>query len=129
VAMLHMTTVDKMTTETVVKKDLSTVVKMATLKIGHSELEQTSSELNQTAQTLRQVIGTADDDVARRLITNCRRAAPDATTEEISGFVQQKARFAMRNPQIRNPTGFLLTAVPLCFEGESFRIFRQGREE
>lgn len=35
----------------------------------------------------------------------------------------------MRNAQIRNPSGFLLTAVPLCFEGESFRIFRQSREE
>jgi predicted transcriptional regulator len=126
---LYVGTVDKTTTETVVKKDLSTVVKMATLKIEHLELEQTSSELNQIAQTLRQVIGAADDDVARRLITDCRRVAPDAKIEEISGFVQQKARFAMRNPQIRNPIGFLLTAVPLCFEGESFRIFRQGREE
>jgi hypothetical protein len=126
---LHVTTVDKTTTETVVKKDLSTVVKMATLNIEHSELEQTSSEINQIAQTLRQVVGTADDDVARRLITDCRRPAPDATIEEITGFIQQKARFAMRNPQIRNPVGFLLTAVPLCFEGESFRIFRQGREE
>jgi hypothetical protein len=88
-----------------------------------------SSELNQIAQTLQQAIGTAEDDVARRLITECRRRAGDATIDEISEFLEQKARFAVRNPQIRNPTGFLLTAVPLCFQGESFRIFRQGREE
>jgi len=125
----HMATVDKTTTKTVVKKDLSTVVKMATLKIEHSELEQTSSEVNQIADILRQAIGTADDDVARRLITECRRRAGDATVDEISEFLQQKARFAVRNPQIRNPAGFLLTAVPLCFEGESFRNFRKGREE
>jgi predicted transcriptional regulator len=126
---LYVPTVDKTTTETVVKKDLPTVVKMATSKIEHSEVEQTSSEVNQIAQTLRQAIGTADDDVARRLITECRRRAGDATVDEITEFLQQKARFAVRNPQIRNPTGFLLTAVPICFEGESFRNFRKGREE
>lgn len=65
----------------------------------------------------------------RRLITECRRRAPDATVEEISEFVQQKAAFAMRNPQIRNPSGFLITPVPRCFEGESFQIFRKSREE
>jgi uncharacterized protein (DUF433 family) len=35
------------------------------------------------------------------------------------------------NPHIRNPVGFLLTAVPLCFEGESFPDLpaEQGRDE
>jgi hypothetical protein len=88
-----------------------------------------SSEVRNVAQTLRNTIGTVDDDVARRLITECRRRAPDATVDEIREFIQEKATLAMRNPHIRNPSGFLITAVPLCFEGESFRILRNSREE
>lgn len=128
----YVSTVDITTTPTVVKKYLSTVVPETTLRIEHSELEQTSSvqvEIKHIAEILRQAIGPVDDDVAWRLITECRRRAPDATSDEISEFIQQKARLAMRNPRIRNPSGFLITAVPLCFEGNSFQIFRKSREE
>jgi hypothetical protein len=88
-----------------------------------------SSEVRNVAQTLRNTIGTVDDDVARRLITECRRRAPDATVDEIREFIQEKATLTIRNPHIRNPSGFLITAVPLCFEGESFQILRNSGEE
>jgi hypothetical protein len=74
-------------------------------------------------QALRGCAGAPDDDAARRLSRECRRRAPDATDEEILHFIHLKAQ----TPGIRLPIGFLLTAVPRCFEGESFRQYR--REE
>lgn len=114
---------------TPVVTSLPTPVATGTPSLDINSDTTTTSDLRQIAAAVRENIGVVDDDVVRRIFTECRRRAPDAEVEEITEFIRQKARLAMRNPQIRNPSGFLITAVPLCFEGESFRIFRLGREE
>lgn len=44
--------------------------------------------------------------------------------DEILYFANSKAG-ALNNGKIQNPVGFLLAAVPKCFEGPAFQIFRQ----
>ena len=67
--------------------------------------------------------GHVDDDALSRLIGTCRQAAPDCTQEEIIHFIQEKAAI-LRAGRIHNPVGFLLTAVPKCFSGETFLLYR-----
>jgi len=66
--------------------------------------------------------GTTDDDVIQQLIKACRMNAPDCTADEICHFIAEKAKLI--NRRTSNPAGFLLTIVPKCFAGESFRTFR-----
>lgn len=64
-----------------------------------------------------------DDKAVSQLIRDCRRIVADATFDEIAYFIGEKGPRARRK---ENPTGFLLTAVPPCFEGESFRRVRRA---
>lgn len=80
----------------------------------------TPSDEAQVAEALSRYAA-CDDDAVRQLIDACRRHAPDATCEEVIAFVHAKGPLAIRRP---SPLGFLLTAVPRCFIGESFRLFR-----
>jgi len=73
---------------------------------------------------LRRHIPDVDDDAALDLWSRCRENAPDARVEEVAWFIDAKAG----KPGIRMPLGFLLTAVPKCFKGDSFRQFRDERE-
>jgi hypothetical protein len=68
-------------------------------------------------------VGMADDEAAARIVTECRRRAPDATDEEIVFYIRQQA--GRIKSRIQNPTGFLITLVPKCFEGESFQRYRE----
>jgi hypothetical protein len=68
--------------------------------------------------------GRSDDDAVNRLVESCRKITPDATEEEIVHFLQIEAARVRNNSRIFNPTGFLLTSVPKCFAGESFRRYR-----
>jgi len=58
------------------------------------------------------------------LWTECRSRAKDCTPEEVLSFVEAKASIAL-NGKIQNPVGFLLTAVPRCFEGAAFVVYRE----
>jgi hypothetical protein len=79
--------------------------------------------------------GQPDDDVAHALLQRCRAAVPDCTVEEVIHFVRQKGSLVRqdRSGRIANAMGFLLTAVPKCFSGESFGQYREqqrrSREE
>ncbi len=44
--------------------------------------------------------------------------------EEVPHFSEAKAT-TFKTGRIQNPVGFLLTAVPRCFEGQSFDSFRE----
>jgi hypothetical protein len=81
-------------------------------------------------QTLAQY-GVVDDDAVYRLNTGVKRACSDATELEIVHFIDVKGSLIRkRGSAIDNPIGFLVTSVPKCFEGESFKRYRdeQGRE-
>lgn len=70
--------------------------------------------------------GNVDDDVLFRLVKSCQQKAPDCTPEEINHFIGEKARLI--SPRTRNSIGFLLSAVPKCFEGGSFKAFRRQQD-
>ena len=84
-----------------------------------------SSEIEEVAAVLSGQGITADDDAVRRLLAASRSQAGDATLAEICLFIRQKCALMRRMPNLENPVGFLQVAVPKCFEGESFRQFRQ----
>lgn len=58
----------------------------------------------------------ADEAAARVLWQRCREVEPTATPEEVVQFIHLKGD---------QPLGFLLSAVPRCFHGASFRQFRE----
>lgn len=101
-----------------------------------NSLENTSREYKQSPSSSTELplllraladYGHPDDDVARQLLTRCRTAAPDCSTEDIVHFVHQKGALLRqdRSGRIANPLGFLLTAVPKCFSGETFDRYRE----
>lgn len=74
--------------------------------------------------------GTVDDDVITRLRTECQKRANDCTDEEIAHFIDEKGSLIRSaNTRIGSPIGFLLTAVPKCFVGESFDLYRKKQRE
>lgn len=52
---------------------------------------------------------------AERLLDDCRAIAPDAPVAAINCWIQKKAPKALKS---KNPSGFLIRAVPECFQGE-----------
>ncbi|MGA2435299.1 MAG: hypothetical protein ABSG25_08440 [Bryobacteraceae bacterium] len=94
------------------------------------EKTSTGNNIQETPSTaivraLLESAGHSDDNAAIRLGLACRKKAPDATDDEIIYFIrQQGARFS-RMKGIENLMGMLIRQVPLCFEGESFRQYRE----
>jgi hypothetical protein len=86
--------------------------------------ETSSSFPPSIISALRRYIPDVDDEAAAQLWHRCRANAPDARVDEVAYFIDLKAG----KPGIRMPLGFLLTAVPKCFSGDSFRQFREERE-
>lgn len=86
----------------------------------------TTDDRRAVIQALRTLIPTVDDEAADHLITACREHAPDATTEEICHFIAAKGEHVLRRREVRNPVGLLQVAVPKCFQGESFRLYREA---
>jgi hypothetical protein len=117
-----MSTVVNESPVTVVKMNLSTVVRETTSSIGIKSLEQTSS--SEAVYKALSQFGTVDDDVLQSLTASCKQAAPDCTDDEIVHFISEKGAM-VRAGRINNPIGFLLTAVPKCFSGDTFRLFRE----
>lgn len=84
--------------------------------------KETSSSI---VSALREHFGYVDDNAIRRIVDDCRRRAADATGEEIATFVRLTAGRICKMTGLTNPVGMLITQVPKCFEGESFRQFRE----
>jgi hypothetical protein len=96
--------------------------------IRQQESRQTSSTSlpvpQQLVTALQQLPSFFFDHEAVTLLWNeCQMRVPDCTIDEVVHFAGQKAAVC-RNGKIQNPVGFLLTAVPKCFEGEAFQNFR-----
>ena len=74
--------------------------------------------------------GFVDDDAIRQLLASAYLLAPDVTEAELALLVAAKGALIHRQG-VRNPLGFLLTAVPKCLEGAglaSLRHFMAGQE-
>jgi predicted transcriptional regulator len=94
--------------------------------LGKLQEETSSSGNGAVAEEFRKHAD-VDDDAVTLLIDRCKAHAADCTAEEIVHFLRRKTEL-LAHASIGNPTGFLLTAVPKCFTGESFRLFREERE-
>ena len=75
-----------------------------------------------------------DDEILLRLVAGCFEAAErttgtGATSDEILYFTGLKLRAIRNAPNVRSPLALLAAVVPKCFEGESFRQFRQERAQ
>ena len=71
-----------------------------------------------------------DDDARRRLVTACRKLAPDVTLDEIAEFVRRKrAQLSRGGKRIDNPVGLLLAAAPRSLEGSGLLEYRRQLAE
>ena len=86
--------------------------------------QESSSFLTAVVSALRRYIPDVDDEAAGDLWKRCLENAPSAQISEVVHFIDLKAG----KPGIRMPLGFLLTAVPKCFLGDSYRQFREERQ-
>jgi hypothetical protein len=73
---------------------------------------------------LRETFGRADDDAATRIATDCRRATPDVTDQEIAFFIRQEGTRFLRMSGVGNPIGLLIRHLPKVTAGESLRQHR-----
>jgi predicted transcriptional regulator len=117
-----MATADKAVSATGPEVNMSTVVRPTTPSGENDGFGKESSSVLHEALSR---YGAVDDDVVRRLVRNCRTYAPDCTDAEIAHFIEEKGSLVRgRDSRIYSPVGFLLTAVPKCFAGEAFRLYR-----
>jgi hypothetical protein len=86
--------------------------------------QEASSGLSRIVAAIRSHLDDVDDHAAAELLRRCLENAPEAEIDEIEHFIHLKAG----RPGIRMPLGFLLTAVPRCFTGDSYRQFRSERQ-
>jgi len=75
-------------------------------------------------QGLLRVVPFIDEQAVWMLWKECQARVNDCTIEEILAFVGAKGGIALKG-KIQNPVGFLLTAVPRCFEGSAFATYRE----
>ncbi len=87
-----------------------------------SDIYSSSSSSSEMREALSEY-GTVDDDVPDQLLTACRRKAPDCTGSEVIHFIHEKGKLI--TDRVGNPIGFLLVAVPKCFEPEPLRQYRE----
>ena len=121
----HMTTVVPETTVTVVKMDEPTVVIMSQHLLDTEVLDNRASSYPLMAEALSSY-GASDDDVITKLLEACRHYAPDCLESEIIHYIREKGELIQRREsRVYNPIGFLMTAVPKCFSGESFQKYRE----
>lgn len=122
-----MASVVKQTTVTVVKNDRPTVVKMSPYLLDAKTLDRTSSVSDVVRQALS-AYGAVDDDVVNQLMAACESYSADCTEEEVAHFIREKGKHVQRrDSSIKNPLGFLLTAVPKCFSGLPIEEYRAAQ--
>jgi hypothetical protein len=90
---------------------------------------ETSSSLAVVVRSVQEELGPIDDSAARRILESCYEKAPDATHEELEHFVRLQASRIRNSKRVDNPVGLLIAQVPKCFEGESFRQFRESQQQ
>jgi hypothetical protein len=98
--------------------------------VGHTptplDNDRQSSHSSSLVRTALSQYTTVDDAAIRRIINACKNYAPDCTENEIAHFIHEKSVFVtMRGSSIKNPMGHFIATVPPCFEGETFRLYRQ----
>jgi hypothetical protein len=126
----HLATVSATTIGAVVAKTPGTVVATtpplgSSLGIQEEEKPSSSTEVNMIVQALALQAGMADASAAIRLIRECRKTCPSATTDEIAAVVREKGFAARYRRDVRNMVGFLLATVPIVFDGEGIEIYRR----
>ena len=84
--------------------------------------------LGQLSKSLNEVLPFIDDQAVRFLWSECRSRVADCSVSEVIYFTKAKAA-VLAGGKIQNPIGFLLAAVPKCFEGQSFLAFRRAQRE
>jgi len=94
-------------------------------QLNRNNTEESSSFLAPIVLALRRHVPDVDDDAASDLWNRCLENAPAAQVAEVVHFIDLKSG----KPGIRLPMGFLLTAVPKCFLGDSYRQFRAERRQ
>lgn len=100
----------------------------------------TDLDLATICEELSAFVPAVDDAALGKLVEACRERAADVRTEEIVHFVREKGALIEQmgsekrgdrtaTQAVRNPLGFLLFAVPMCFEGTSFAAWRARRQK
>jgi hypothetical protein len=103
------------------------VIRETSLKEERAQLTSSSSISEQLITGLQQILPTVDQPAVLLLWHECQSRVPDCTPDEVLHFANVKAAI-LQTGKIQNPVGFLITAVPKCFEGETFQHFRQEQE-
>ena len=133
-------------TVTGAKQGATTVVCETTKYIGKNSLSHSSASTsvagsledsaampttaaipNELIPRLQNLVNFIDNDAIALLWNECRLRAADCTVEEVLYFAEGKAAVCASG-RIKNPIGFLLTAVPKCFEGPAFVGFRKEQQ-
>lgn len=110
---------------TVVPGNPTTVAPETTLQKEQQTQSHTTASSSSVALQRLMHYGPADDDAAAYLVRQCQRFAEDATSEEIGDFIDLKGALTLQpGNRIQNPIGFLLTAVPKCFQGQTLQLHR-----
>ena len=100
--------------------------------LGNLSSHQTSSTRIPIIELIRRHGYEPDDHIVKRLIQVCNVNALEAsgepaTTEEIEYFTEEKLKIISRTQNVHNPLALLVAVVPKCFEGESFRHYRDAK--
>ena len=98
---------------------------VSSLGTTEEEIPTTTTEVDSIVTALAAVVEFPDVKAALSLLTACRAACPDATTEEIIAVIREKAFAARARRDIRSPMGFLLRTVPPVFEGAGIQSYRR----
>jgi hypothetical protein len=96
--------------------------------INKRNQEDATTTSSAIAAALIKHLGHSDDDAVTRINKNVRERCPDATEDEIVHFIEEQGSRFMRMKALDNPMGMLIRHLPKCFEGESFRLYRQEQE-
>jgi hypothetical protein len=103
------------------------VTPIHSVKASISNTERTATAIAQIVSVLRDELGFADDDAAKRIYIESRHNAPDASDDAIIGCIRIEARRLRTNRRVENPIGLLITQVPRRFAGESWRQQSEAR--
>jgi hypothetical protein len=118
---------------TLVERPVLTPVESSALPYRGNKIEEdrsgTSSSFREVVEALNSEFTFVDDDATRQIVNGCRKIVADATDAEIAHFVRITAKRTRTMKNVSNPIGLLIRQVPQCFEGESFRRYRETEKE
>jgi hypothetical protein len=97
--------------------------------IKEEEQEQAKTSSLAIVEALQKTIGHSDDAAVRLLLTGCRQVCSDAREAEVVHFIMEHGPRYIRMKGLGNPMGMLIRHLPKCFEGESFRLYREKERQ